>query len=144
MENKIDSAVSNIYSQNKAQQKEFIKYLEDKIQKEQKKLNDLCDLYKIPKENNGSYNFVYSFIHEMEEILQKYEEIISDKDASNSRKVCKEIEWLETNLNKNGVYRFEMNGPLIDWFHKKSGNHLGTFYVDMIRKMVEKEGGDNK
>lgn len=133
------------YEELLVQQKEFIKYLEDEI-------------YSIePKGTGINYNCEYDseedYIRAMKEqsklivlkeVLQKYKEIISDKDASNSRKVCKEIEWLETNLNKNGVYCFEMNGPLIDWFHKKSGNHLGTFYVDMIRKMLEKEGGDNK
>ena len=58
------------------QQKEFIKYLEDKIKKEKEDLEQLCDLYKIPKENNGTYKFVHSYINKIEEILQKYKEII--------------------------------------------------------------------
>lgn len=107
-----------------SQQKEFIKYLED----------DLLIKYR----DMGYRHNIYR------EILDKYKEIISDKDASNSKKVCKEIEWLEINLNKNGTYQFEMNGQVIDWYHKKSGEHIGIFNVDMIREMVEKEGGDNK
>lgn len=60
----------------KNQQKEFIKYLEDTIQKEQKNLDDLCDIYKVPKENNSTYKFLCSFVHRIEEILSKYKEII--------------------------------------------------------------------
>lgn len=60
------------------QQKEFIKYLENIIQKEQKDLDDLCDIYKAPKENNSTYKFLCSFIHRIEEILLKYKEIIGD------------------------------------------------------------------
>lgn len=63
----------------KNQQKEFIKYLEDTIQKEQKNLNDLCDIYKVPKENNSTYKFLCSFVHRIEEILSKYKEIIGGK-----------------------------------------------------------------
>lgn len=62
-----------------AQQKEFIRYLEDTIQKEQKNLDDLCDIYKVPKENNSTYKFLCSFVHRIEEILSKYKEIIGDK-----------------------------------------------------------------
>ncbi len=62
----------------KEQQKEFIKYLENIIQKEQKDLDDLCDIYKVPKENNSTYKFLCSFIHRIEEILLKYKEITGD------------------------------------------------------------------
>lgn len=74
-------AVSNalIIQTNKTQQKEFINYLEDTIQKEQKNLDDLCDIYKVPKENNSTYKFLCSFVHRIEEILSKYKEIIGDK-----------------------------------------------------------------
>ena len=65
------------------QQKEFIKYLEDKIKKEKEDLEQLCDLYKIPKENNGTYKFVHSYINKIEEILQKYREIIGDDKNGN-------------------------------------------------------------
>lgn len=64
--------------ENTKQQKEFIKYLEDTIQKEQKNLDDLCDIYKVPKENNSTYKFLCSFVHRIEEILSKYKEIIGD------------------------------------------------------------------
>lgn len=60
----------------KTQQKEFIKYLEDKIKIERKNLEELCKLYKIPKENNSAYKFAYSYINKMEGILQKYKEIM--------------------------------------------------------------------
>lgn len=75
-------AVSNalIIQTNKTQQKEFIKYLEDTIQKEQKNLDDLCDIYKVPKENNSTYKFLCSFVHRIEEILSKYKEIIGVSD----------------------------------------------------------------
>lgn len=62
----------------KAQQKEFIKYLEDEINKEKDDLEKLCELYKIPKEHNNAYEFVYSYINKMEEVLQKFKEIIGD------------------------------------------------------------------
>lgn len=65
------------------QQKEFINYLEDKIKKEKEDLEQLCDLYKIPKENNGTYKFVHSYINKIEEILQKYREIIGDDKNGN-------------------------------------------------------------
>ena len=61
------------------QQKEFIKYLEDETKKEKDDLEKLCELYKIPKENNAAYKFAYSYINKMEEILQKYKEIIGYK-----------------------------------------------------------------
>lgn len=64
------------YEELLVQQKEFIKYLEDTIQKEQKNLDDLCDIYKVPKENNSTYKFLCSFVHRIEEILSKYKEII--------------------------------------------------------------------
>lgn len=60
----------------KTQQKEFIKYLEDKIKIERKNLEELCKLYKIPKGNNSAYKFAYSYINKMEGILQKYKEIM--------------------------------------------------------------------
>lgn len=63
-----------------AQQKEFIKYLEDTIKKEQKNLDDLCDIYKVPKENNSTYKFLCSFVHRIEKILSKYKEIIEGKN----------------------------------------------------------------
>lgn len=56
---------------------EFKKYLEDKIKKEKEDLEQICKIYKIPKENNGAYRFVYSYISTIEEILQKYEEIMN-------------------------------------------------------------------
>lgn len=59
-------------------QKEFINYLEDAIQKEKKNLDDLCDIYKVPKGNNSTYKFLCSFVHRIEEILSKYKEIIGD------------------------------------------------------------------
>lgn len=62
------------------QQKEFIKYLKDTIKKEQKNLDDLCDIYKVPKENNSTYNFLCSFVHRIEKILSKYNEIIEGKN----------------------------------------------------------------
>lgn len=62
----------------KKQQKEFINYLENIIQKEQKDLDDLCDIYKVPKENNSTYKFLCSFVHRIEEILSKYKKVIGD------------------------------------------------------------------
>ena len=70
---------ANKYDLIQTQQKEFIKYLEDKIKKEKDDLEKLCELYKIPKENNAAYKFAYSYINKMEEILQKYKEIIGYK-----------------------------------------------------------------
>lgn len=64
------------FTNNKSQQKEFIKYLEDEIKIERENLEELCKLYKIPKENNSAYKFAYSYINKTEEILQKYKEII--------------------------------------------------------------------
>lgn len=60
------------------QQKEFINYLEGQIKKEKDNLEKLCELYKIPKENNSAYKFAYSYIKKIEEILQKYKSIIGD------------------------------------------------------------------
>ena len=56
---RIDCVVSNIYSRNKTQQKEFIKYLEDEI-KLQEEINDKL------------------LATAFEEILQKYKDIIGD------------------------------------------------------------------
>lgn len=67
----------------KDKQKEFIKYLEDEIKKEKEDLEQLCDLYKIPKENNSTYKFAYSYINKMKEISQKYKEIIGVSDENN-------------------------------------------------------------
>lgn len=67
---------ANKYDLIQTQQKEFIKYLEDKIKEEKDNLEKLCELCKIPKENNGAYKFAYSYIKKIEEILQKYKEII--------------------------------------------------------------------
>ena len=66
----------NANFQNKNQQKVFIHYLEDEIKEEKDNLEKLCELCKIPKENNGAYKFAYSYIKKIEEILQKYKEII--------------------------------------------------------------------
>lgn len=57
------------------QQKEFIEWLEEQIKKEKDDLEKLCELYKIPKENNGAYSFAYSYINKMEAILEKYKQI---------------------------------------------------------------------
>lgn len=65
------------------QQKEFIKYLEDEIKKEKDDLENLCELYKIPKENRAAYKFAYSYINKMAKILQKYKEIIGISDENN-------------------------------------------------------------
>lgn len=67
---------ANKYDLIQTQQKEFIKYLEDEIKEEKDNLEKLCELCKIPKENNGAYKFAYSYIKKIEEILQKYKEII--------------------------------------------------------------------
>ena len=66
------------------QQKAFIKWLEDEVKKQKEDLEKLCELYKIPKENNAAYKFVYSYINKMEEILQKYKEIIGVSDEKES------------------------------------------------------------
>lgn len=60
------------------QQKEFIKYLEDEINKEKDDLEKLCELYNISKENDIAYKFFYSYINKLEKILKKYNEIIGD------------------------------------------------------------------
>ena len=60
------------------QQKEFIKYLEEEINKEKDDLEKLCELYNIPKENDIAYKFFYSYINKLEKILQKYRSIIGD------------------------------------------------------------------
>lgn len=57
------------------QQKEFIEWLEEQIKKEKDDLEKLCELYKIPKENNSAYSFAYSYINKMEAILEKYKQI---------------------------------------------------------------------
>ncbi len=67
---------ANKYDLIQTQQKEFIKYLEDEIKEEKDNLEKLCELCKIPKENNGAYKFAYSYIKKIEEILQKCKEII--------------------------------------------------------------------
>lgn len=60
------------------QQKEFIKYLENEINKEKDDLEKLCELYNIPKENDIAYKFFYSYINKLEKILQKYRSIIGE------------------------------------------------------------------
>ncbi len=60
------------------EKKKFIKYLEDEIKEEKDNLEKLCELYKIPKENNGAYKFAYSYISKIEMILQKYKKIIGE------------------------------------------------------------------
>lgn len=65
------------------QQKEFIKYLEDEINKEKDDLEKLCELYNIPKENDIAYKFFYSYINKLEKILKKYKEIIGVSDENN-------------------------------------------------------------
>lgn len=72
----------NANFQNKNQQKVFIHYLEDEIKEEKDNLEKLCELCKIPKENNGAYKFAYSYIKKIEEILQKYKEIIGVSDEN--------------------------------------------------------------
>ena len=72
-----DSKVyDSLFQKVETQQKEFINYLEDGIKEEKDNLEKLCELCKIPKENNGAYKFAYSYIKKIEEILQKYKEII--------------------------------------------------------------------
>lgn len=67
-------------------QKNFIKYLENEIKKEKENLEQICKIYKIPKENNSAYKFAYSCIEKMENILRKYKETIGvyDKLDENS------------------------------------------------------------
>ena len=67
------------------QQEEFIKYLEDEIKEDKDNLEKLCELYKIPKENNSAYKFAYSYIKKIEEILQKYKETIGVLDENNKQ-----------------------------------------------------------
>ena len=73
---RIDCVVSNIYSRNKTQQKEFINYLEDVIK----------ELQKI-KETELDYDILKDVIPQLlayKEILQKYKEITGDDN--NGRK----------------------------------------------------------
>ncbi len=72
---RIDCVVSNIYSRNKNQQKEFIKYLEDMIK----------ELQKI-KETELDYDILKDVIPQLlayKEILQKYKKIIGVSDENN-------------------------------------------------------------
>ena len=74
----------NALEEKETQQKEFKKYLEDKIKKEKEDLEQVCKIYKISKENNGAYDFAYSYISNIKEILQKYKLIIGDdKNGTN-------------------------------------------------------------
>ena len=124
-------AVSNalIIQTNKTQQKEFIKYLEDTIQKEHKNLDDLCDIYKVPKENNSTYKFLCSFVHRIEEILSKYKEIIGEV------KVNKEIIKL---INENPdlpIYAW-VNGEVCE---DNCGYWLGQFRNAEIKEYAKVE-----
>lgn len=58
---RIDSIVSNIYSKNKTQQKEFIRYLEDMLDDE----NDIFSVVRV------------------KDVLQKYKELIGVLDGNN-------------------------------------------------------------
>lgn len=73
---RIDCVLSKIYSQNKTQQKEFIKYLEDEIERKRK---------------NATCMFEYNnTVLPLKEVLQKYEEIIGVSDES--KKIKRNIE----------------------------------------------------
>lgn len=69
---RIDSIVSNIYSQNKTQQKEFIKYLEDEIKQINPKILDDGELNLRLDDIKYTQYLIYK------QILQKYKEIIGD------------------------------------------------------------------
>ena len=66
---RIDCVVSNIYSRNKTQRKEFINYLEDKICIANKVLDE-------PEEDEEVRGYVLARKFMLEEILSKYQEII--------------------------------------------------------------------
>ena len=72
---RIDCVLSKIYSQNKTQQQEFIKYLEDETKEVEKTIEMLSDTNscRIP-------NLKYKG-NTLKEILQKYKEIIGENDV---------------------------------------------------------------
>lgn len=74
---RIDCVISNIYSRNKIQQKEFIKYLEDLIKQNETVVE--ISKYGLPK------NCSKLLIDFYKEILQKYREIIGVSDESNKQ-----------------------------------------------------------
>ena len=83
---RIDSVVSNIYSQNKTQQKEFIKYLENEIEQKTpnvrwKYYNEewFCD-YDV---ENPACIEVQPTNKVLKEVLQKYKQIIGVLDENN-------------------------------------------------------------
>jgi hypothetical protein len=83
---RIDSVVSNIYLQNKTQQKEFIKYLEDEIEQNTPSLRwkhyneDGFNDYDV---ENPSCIKVQPTDKIFKEILQKYKSIIGVSDENN-------------------------------------------------------------
>ena len=66
------------------QQKKFIKWLEDEINKEKDDLEKLCELCNISKKNDLAYKFFYSYIKKLEKILKKYKEIIGVSNEKES------------------------------------------------------------
>lgn len=73
---RIDSIVSNIYSQNKTQQKEFIKYLEDEMLSVKERI-DYIESRKVLNNTPEKYVSI-GYLAALEEILQKYKKIIGD------------------------------------------------------------------
>lgn len=57
------------------QQKDFIKYMEDKIEKELNELDTLCKLNKISR-YDSVYKCAYTYIIKMIDILQQFKEIM--------------------------------------------------------------------
>lgn len=49
----------------------------------------------------------------------------------------KEIEWLEVNMNKNGLFYFKENGLLIDCYFKEGNKHFCVFYKDVITDILK-------
>ena len=82
----VNKTIDQLRLKHNIQQKEFIKYLEDEINKEKDDLEKLCELYNIPKENDIAYKFFYSYINKLEKILKKYKEIIGVSDENNTKK----------------------------------------------------------
>jgi hypothetical protein len=83
---RIDSVVSNIYLQNKTQQKEFIKYLEDEIEQNTPSLRwkhyneDGFNDYDVENPSSIEVQPTYKVLNE---ILQKYKELIGVLDGNN-------------------------------------------------------------
>ena len=71
---RIDCVVSNIYSRNKTQQKEFIEYLEDEIKQINPKELDIGELNLRLDDIKFTQYLIYK------EILQKYKNIIGGKE----------------------------------------------------------------